>query len=76
MLLFKECLEHNIMPFIIHNENRIRYITALKEAQTKGDNSKLAVYFEEEQRDYASQCEYFGIYERYEDFLIKTKANN
>lgn len=72
MILFKECLEHNIMPFIIHNENRIKYITALKDAQVNGDNSKLAKYFEEEQTDYAKQCEFYDIYERYEHFLRET----
>ncbi len=25
IILFKECLEHDIMPSIIHNENRIKY---------------------------------------------------
>ncbi len=65
IILFKECLEHDIMPFIIHNENRIKYVASLREAQVTGDSSKLAKHFEEEQEDYAKQCELFDIYERY-----------
>lgn len=69
IILFKECLENGIMPFIIHNENRIKYITSLKEAQVTGVCSKLAKYFEEEQESYAEQCELFDIFERYRNFL-------
>ena len=67
MILFKECLEHGIMPFIIHNENRIKYVSTLKDAQVNGKYSKLANYFEEEQKIYAEQCEFFGVYERYKE---------
>ncbi len=69
IILFKECLEHNIMPFIIHHENRIKYITYLKEAQVNGNISKLTRYFEEEQVDYAKQCEMFDIQTRYENYI-------
>lgn len=69
MILFKECLEHSILPFIIHNENRIEYITSLKEAQVNGNVSKLAYYFKKEQTDYEKQCELFGVQARYENYL-------
>lgn len=72
IILFKECLEHDIMPFVIHNENRIRYVAALKKAQLEGDSSELANYFEEEQKDYARQCEVFDVYERYQNYLRQT----
>ena len=72
IILFKECLEHDIMPFIIHNENRLKYVSSLREAQTTGDNSKLANYFKEEQKDYVRQCELFDIYERYQNAITKT----
>jgi Fic family protein len=61
LILFKECLENDIMPFIIHNENRIRYTSALKEAQTTGNCSKLIQHFGEEQKDYERQCELFDV---------------
>jgi len=67
IILFKECLENDIMPFIIHNENRIKYVSSLREAQVTGDCSKLAGYFEEEQKSYRKQCELFDIYSRYRE---------
>lgn len=72
IILFKECLEHGIMPFIIHNEYRIKYVASLKKAQLDGDSSELAKYFEEEQKDYAKQCEVFDVYERYQNYLRET----
>ncbi len=57
MILFRECLEHNIMPFIIHNENRAEYFAALNAAHTAG-TSKLAAFFEKEQAYYAAQCDF------------------
>lgn len=76
IILYKECIEHNIMPFIIHDENRTEYIISLKEAQTSGDCSKLAGYFANEQKDYAAQCELFDIYARYDAFIQATKSEN
>lgn len=75
MILFKECLEHNIMPFIIRNENRIKYVSALKEAQINGDNSKLTGYFEEEQREYAKQWELFCVNERFLQYKKSSGRN-
>lgn len=59
------------MPFIIHNDNRLKYVTSLKEAQVTRDSSKLVKYFEEEQKDYAKKCELFDIYERYRNFMME-----
>ena len=64
------------MPFIIHNENRTEYVVALREAQTGGDCSKLARYFEREQENYAVQCELYDIYSRYDYFLKSQNAEN
>jgi Fic family protein len=72
IILFKECLEHDIMPFIIHNENRTQYVISLKEAQVSGNNEKLTKFFEMEQVQYAAQCELFGIYDRYKNYLMET----
>lgn len=72
IILFKECLERDIMPFIIHNENRIQYVSSLKEAQVTGDNSKLTSYFEQEQIAYTKQCELFDIHKRYQNYINET----
>lgn len=58
------------MPFNIHDENRIKYVSALKEAQVTGDYAKLVSYFAEEQNEYAKQRERFGIYDRYKEYLL------
>jgi Fic family protein len=76
IILYKECIEHDIMPFIIHNENRTEYVISLKEAQTRGTCSKLAKYFEREQKDYAAKCELYDIYSRYDFFLKSTNDQN
>ena len=75
MILFRECLEHDIMPFIIHNENRAEYFAALNAAHTAGI-SKLAALFEREQADYAAQCDFFDIYNRYENYINATGNKN
>jgi Fic family protein len=74
LILYKECVEHDVMPFIIHNENRTPYIIALKEAQVSGDCTKLVTLFEAEQRDYAAQCERFDIYARWDS--SRTDSND
>ena len=72
IILFKECLEQYIVPFIIHNENRIQYVSSLKEAQITGDSSKLTMYFEQEQAAYVKQCELFDIHKRYQNYINET----
>lgn len=76
MILFRECLRHNITPFIIHNENRIQYVDSLKTAQTKGDYTKLTSFFEKEQESYMEQYKFFQIDERYEEYIFFTQKKN
>ena len=73
MILFRECLKNDITPFIIHNENRIQYVDALKTAQLEGNFAKLVRFFEKEQNAYMEQYEFFQVDERYEDFLEMSK---
>ena len=56
MILFRECLVHGIVPFIVRDVNKARYINALVKAQN-GDVSALVVYFKEEQSWYAERVE-------------------
>lgn len=55
IILFRECLVNDIMPFIIQDINRDRYIRFLDEAQKTGDNLLLEKYFVEEQEHYREQ---------------------
>lgn len=56
MILFRECLVHGIVPFIVRDVNKARYINALIKAQN-GDTAALVVYFTEEQSWYAERVE-------------------
>lgn len=69
LILFRECLRHNCIPFIIHDSNRARYIEALKQAHSTQDYFPLARLFEEEQKDYEEQLKYFDVEGVYEDYL-------
>lgn len=66
IILFKECLEHDIMPFIILYDNRPRYINALVEAKA-GNVTRLVNLFQEEQSKYSQMCEFFDIYNRFRE---------
>lgn len=69
IILFKECLENGITPFIIQDKNRIKYVSSLREAQTTGDCSKLEKYFQEEQSEYEERCKLFDVEERFESYM-------
>mgnify|MGYP002558859327 CR=1 FL=1 len=75
MILYRECLRQNIMPFIIHNENRIEYISSLNKAQTGGDYADLVTLFEKEQLKYTEIYEYFNVEARYKYYLDNTEED-
>ena len=52
MILFKECLCHNLIPVLIRNENKTEYIRRLNEAQIHQKFDGLVSYFKEEQKHY------------------------
>jgi Fic family protein len=41
ILIFRECLRNNVIPFIFDADNKIAYRTALNTAQKTGDYSLL-----------------------------------
>lgn len=59
LILFRECLKYNIMPFVIEDANRCEYLEALKAYREKGDCQKLVTLFQKEQNFYFKQCCYF-----------------
>lgn len=59
MILFRECLCHEITPFIIEDANRPEYLEALRTYRSTGSISELVTLFEKEQEYYKKQCEYF-----------------
>lgn len=68
--MFRECLKNNIIPFIVQNDNRAVYITALRQAQTEEDYTKLVKYFESKQAAYQKQCEPFCVEDRYKECVL------
>ena len=52
MILMRECLTHNIMPFLIQDENRQVYYDGLQAYRTNKDISILTEHFKSEQKDF------------------------
>lgn len=59
IILFRECLRHNISPFIIEDANHPEYLEALKAYRQNGTVTALTTLFQKEQEFYFNQCEYF-----------------
>ena len=59
ILLFRECLRHNIAPLIIEDVNRPEYLSALKKYRENGKTEDLIALFQKEQEYYWEQCQYF-----------------
>lgn len=59
IILFRECLRHDISPFIIEDANRPEYLEALKAYRQNGTVTALITLFQKEQEFYFNQCEYF-----------------
>ena len=59
IILFRECLRHDISPFIIEDANRLEYLEALKAYRQNGTVTELTTLFQKEQEFYFNQCEYF-----------------
>lgn len=59
LILFRECLRNRILPVVVEDVNRDRYLEALKEYREQKVLVKLAVLFREEQVFYREKCGYF-----------------
>jgi Fic family protein len=65
VLIFRECLRNNIVPFIFDADNKIAYRTALNTAQKTGDCSLLLKVAETAQKKY---------YEAVKGMILKDKG--
>lgn len=52
MILFREALKNDFIPFIIHDNNKLIYANALKEYQQGGSIDNLTSYFQSEQENF------------------------
>ena len=68
MILFRECLRHNIVPFIIEDANRLQYPDALKAYRQDKSTTDLTDLFKKEQKFYLDQCKYFLTHKEYKNF--------
>ncbi len=59
LILFRECLRNGIVPVVVEDANRNKYLEALKEYREERHLDKLIVLFENEQQFYLEKCRYF-----------------
>jgi len=56
IILYRECLQNNICPFIIKDEVRAEYLAALHRAQTEQEYDALVELFVQAQEEYENIC--------------------
>ena len=61
IILFKECLKNNIIPFIVNDVNKADYYHALSEASLNKDYVPLFDFFQKEQKAFKKMSEGFII---------------
>lgn len=59
MILFKECLRNQVMPFIIGDDRKAEYYECLNNAQQKENYEPLIQFFEQEQERYLEMVKDF-----------------
>lgn len=88
LLMFKQCLENDIVPFIVNDNDKMFYYMGLEEWQNEGKNERLINVILAAQDNMEAALKYFNIeYERKtadyklvinekEDLLDLTEQNN
>jgi hypothetical protein len=59
MIIFRECLVNNIVPFYIEDRNKSYYIQGIKEYKKENSNTRLIETCLNSQDNYKKICEYF-----------------
>ena len=59
MIIFRECLVNNIVPFYIEYRNKLYYIQGIKEYQKENSKTRLIETCLNSQDNYKKICEYF-----------------
>ena len=59
LILFRECLKNGLIPVVIQDINRNKYLDALKQYRDERGLEKLVELFREEQNFYLTKCKYF-----------------
>lgn len=61
LILFRECLKHDILPVVIEDANRHLYLQALTEYRKTASTAKLEALFKKEQQIYLDHLKYYYI---------------
>lgn len=65
LIMFKQCLQNGIVPFIVDDRDKMFYYMGLKEWQTENKSERLINVFLSAQDTMCANLDYFGIgYER------------
>lgn len=59
LILFRECLINEVLPFVIEDKNRMEYLDALKKFREDSTLDKIVTLFEKEQKVYYEKSKYF-----------------
>lgn len=59
LLIFRECLKNTIVPVVIEDSNRNKYLESLKDYREEKSLLKMVELFKEEQEFYYEKCRYF-----------------
>jgi Fic family protein len=59
LILFRECLKNALIPVVIQDIHRNKYLDALKQYRDEKRLDKLVELFQEEQSIYMTKCKYF-----------------
>lgn len=59
LILFRECLKDELIPFVIEDQSRTKYIEGLKEYRNTKKTELLQKLFAEEQEKFARKVSYF-----------------
>lgn len=59
LILFRECLKADLIPVVIEDRHRNRYMGGLKEYRETGETALLQELLQEEQLEYAKKVDYF-----------------
>lgn len=61
LIMFKQCLQNNILPFVIDDKDKLFYYMGLKEWQKENKSERLLNVFLAAQDNMAATLDYFGI---------------
>ena len=75
-IMVKQCLDANIIPVIIRDDEKLLYYRALHQAQTENNYDKLLAFFENEQEKYYQNVKDYILPAMYEKDIFSDPSDN